>query len=149
MRFTVFVDINPPQLADYTIEMPLIPYPYTVRTYSLPSLYAGKLHALICRKWINRVKGRDFYDFIWYISRGQAVNVDHLKSRMVQSGHFDIDKKLDLVELKSILENRINEVDFNQAKEDVRPFIANPVELDIWSKDFFINLLKSIKVHQP
>ena len=113
------VDINPPAGASHTIETPLIPYPYTVRTYDLPSLFAGKLHALICRGWKDRVKGRDFYDFLWYVGLGHSVNLNHLKSRMVQSGHYEPDKPFTLNELNTLLSKRFHEVNFQQAKEDV------------------------------
>ena len=143
------VDINPPSLATYKIETLLIPYPYTVRTYDLPSLYAGKLHALICRGWKDRVKGRDFYDFIWYIGRGHCVNLEHLKCRMVQSGHYDSNLEFDLPALESILTKRFKEVDFRQAKQDVLPFISNPTELDIWSNEFFQSLIPKVKGGTP
>lgn len=140
------VDVNPPTGATHTIETPLIPYPYTVRTYDLPSLYAGKLHALICRGWKDRVKGRDFYDFIWYVGRGHSVNLEHLKSRMVQSGHYDPTTPFKLTELSTLLSKRFNDVNFKQAKDDVLPFIANPAELDMWSNEFFLSLIPKIKI---
>jgi predicted nucleotidyltransferase component of viral defense system len=143
------VDVNPPGVATHKMETPLIPYPYTVRTYDLPSLYAGKLHALICRNWKGRVKGRDFYDFIWYVGRGHRVNLEHFKSRMVQSGHFDSKLELDLPTLEEILAKRFSEVDFIQAKQDVLPFISNPAELDIWSNDFFLSLIPRVKRDIP
>jgi predicted nucleotidyltransferase component of viral defense system len=140
------VDVNPPSLSGHVIENPLIPYSYSVRTYDLPSLYAGKLHAVLCRGWENRVKGRDFYDFIWYISRNCKLNLAHLEARMIQSGHLT--DTLDLTLLKEMLNERFSQVDFNQAKLDVLPFILNPAELDVWSKDFFVNLISKVAISE-
>ena len=80
------VDINPPPYATYENKYGLMPSPYNVRLYDLPSLFAGKIHAVLCRAWKNRVKGRDLYDYVFYIARDAGVNLPHLKARLIDSG---------------------------------------------------------------
>jgi hypothetical protein len=62
------LDTTPPPLASTEVKTHLLPTPFQVRLYDLPSLFAGKLHAMLFRDWKSRVKGRDFYDFVWYIA---------------------------------------------------------------------------------
>ena len=122
-----------------------MPTPFQVRLYDLPSLFAGKLHALLFRKWKSRVKGRDFYDFIWYISRNVPINLAHLEARIIQGGCRERNK-LDLTTLQSLLNQRIESVDIHAAAEEVRPFLRDPRELTLWSENFFMDLVSRIKV---
>jgi len=145
VRVKLEVDTDPPPLAAYEVKTLLVPIPFQVKLFDLPCLFAGKLHALLCRKWKRRVKGRDFHDFIWYVGRQIACNLAHLQARMEQTGHWDPGKPLDLDELRKLLENRFAQVDFDQAKEDVRPFIKDTAELDLWSRDFFSSLTDQVQ----
>ncbi len=131
------LDINPPSGADFTVKYLLNPIPFSVRLYSEESLFAGKLHAILCRKWKTRVKGRDFYDYIWYLSRGTKINLLHMENRMKQSGHLEKEITLDRITLLELLDERFSGVDFRQAKQDVLPFIKNKSSLELWSADFF------------
>lgn len=131
------VDTMPPKLANYEIKYRLLPSPFAVKLYDKPSLFAGKLHALLCRSWKNRVKGRDFYDFIWYVSHKTSVNLPHLQKRMEQTGHWNSDKTLTIAKLKNLLKERFHSVNIEDAKRDVQSFIANRSILDLWSTDFF------------
>ena len=90
------IDTDPPPGAVFEVKTLLTPIPFSVRIFSKPSLFAGKMHAVLCRKWASRVKGRDYYDFVWFISQGIPCNLNHLKERMVQSGHFERSRKLDI-----------------------------------------------------
>lgn len=131
------VDTNPPELASYENKYRLLPSPFVVRLYDKPSLFAGKLHALLCRNWKSRVKGRDFYDYVWYVSQKTSVNLPHLQKRMEQTGHWDSGKELTMPQLKKMLEGRFHSVDFEAVKKDVLPFIADSSKLDLWSVEFF------------
>ena len=113
------VDTNPPELASYENKYRLLPSPFVVRLYDKPSLFAGKLHALLCRNWKSRVKGRDFYDFVWYVSQKTSVNLPHLQKRMEQTEHWNSGKELTMPQLKKMLEDRFHSVDFEAAKKDV------------------------------
>jgi len=146
IRIKLEIDTDPPAGADYGVETLLVPIPFQVKLFSLPCLFAGKLHAVLCRNWKARVKGRDFYDFVWYLGRNIPCDLAHLQKRMEQSGHWDQSKDLDLPTLKDQLGKRFDEVDFEQAKSDVRPFIRDDVELALWSPEFFRNLLDRVTV---
>lgn len=110
----------------------------------MPSLFAGKLHAVICRAWKTRVKGRDLYDYIFYLSRNVAVNMPHLKARLVDSGFIDKDFNLTCEALISMLNERFAAIDYEQAKQDVIPFIKDKTKLNIWSTEFFMEITKGL-----
>jgi len=115
----------------------LLPQPYAALLYDKSSLFAGKLHALLCRNWRHREKGRDFYDYLWYLSEGIPVNIWHLEARMRQSGHWTETGPLQIRTVQELLLRRFENLDFQQVKRDVVPFIAHPASLDIWSREFF------------
>ena len=139
------LDTTPPPLASTEVKTHLLPTPFQVRLYDLPSLFAGKLHALLFRDWKSRVKGRDFYDFVWYISRRVPVNLPHLEARIIQSegqqaGRFSVDA------VQMLLKDRIRSVDIAAAAEDVRPFLRDPRELQLWNEEFFMQLIPQMQV---
>lgn len=137
LRIKLEVDTQPPPDATFEMKYQLRPVPYAVRLYSPSSLFAGKMHALLCRSWKTRVKGRDFYDYVWFLSQSIPVSITHLSQRMKQTGHLADDAILTAEDLKSRLRKRFAAVDFGQAKKDVLPFIKNPNSLGLWSADFF------------
>lgn len=137
------VDINPPSFATFEHKYRLLPSPYQVKLYDMPSLFAGKLHAVICRAWKNRVKGRDLYDYIFYLSHNAAINMKHLKARLVDSEFIKEDFDFTYETLLSMLNDRFSVIDYKQAKEDVIPFIKDKSKLDLWSKEFFMEITKS------
>ncbi len=138
------VDTKPPAFAAFEYKHHLLPSPCQVKLYDMPSLFAGKLHAVICRSWKTRVKGRDLYDFIFYISRNTPVNMLHLKARLMGSGFIDKDFNLTRETLVSILNQRFSVIDYEQAKQDVVPFIKDRTKLDIWSMEFFTEIAKGL-----
>jgi len=146
LKIKLEVDTEPPPDAHYTVETLLVLIPFQVKLFTLPCLFAGKLHAVLCRNWKSRVKGRDFYDFIWYLGRDVPCDIEHLGQRMIQSGHLNGKDTWDLPSLKDRLEARFDEVDFDQAKQDVLPFIKDEDELALWSQDFFTSLLPRLRV---
>lgn len=139
------VDINPPVGATYETKFGLLPSPYQVRLYDMGSLFAGKIHACLCRNWKSRVKGRDFYDYIFFLSMGAKVNLDNLKAKLVQSNYIKEDFNLTIETLKELLNERFANMDFLQAKEDVLPFVRDKSKLDLWSKEFFIEITKKLQ----
>ena len=140
VRIRLDVDTDPPPLARYDVLTLLTPIPFQVRLFDLPCLFAGKLHALLCRDWMMRVKGRDFYDFVWYLGRRIRCDVRHLQARMEQTGHWQAGEDLDVARLRRLLTRRFEQVDFDQARNDVRPFIRDDAELDLWDRPFFQSL---------
>ena len=119
--------------------------PYEVKLYDVPSLFAGKIHAVICRAWQNRVKGRDLYDYVFYLARGSEANQKHLRERLLQTGHITEDTACSLDEIKQALHNRFNSIDFEQAKSDVEPFIRDTSVMALWSTDFFKQITDNLK----
>jgi hypothetical protein len=109
-------------------------------------LFAGKLHAVLCRNWKSRAKGRDLYDFVWYIAQKAPCNLEHLQHRMVQTGHWKMQELLTQHALLDLLRERFEIIDFESAKTEVRPFIKDPEELTLWSKEFFMQLSQQINV---
>ncbi len=145
IRVKFEIDVNPPKYATTEFKYRLQPNNYRVQLYDKSSLFAGKLHAVIARKWENRVKGRDFYDYVFYIANGIEVNLKHLESRLKQTKTIEEDYKLTLSSLKTLLFNRFEQVDFELAKKDVIPFIKDDSSLDLWSLDFFKSITKNLK----
>lgn len=138
------VDINPPDYATFETKFKLIPIPYSVLLYDKSSLFSGKLHAVICRAWTNRIKGRDFYDFIFYLKEGIPFNLKHLEARLKQTKHIDEDKIITLEDIKIMLNERFSTIDFELAKNDVRPFLKDDSVLDLWSEEFFRAITEDI-----
>lgn len=139
------VDINPPAGAGFENRYQMLPSPYAIKLYDQPSLFAGKIHAVICRSWQNRVKGRDLYDYIFYLSRNAAVNMKHLRARLVESKFLTEDAAFDINILKDILVARFDSIDYASAREDVRNFISDKASLDIWCPDFFKQITSNLR----
>lgn len=138
------VDTNPPAFASFENKYRLLPSPYQVKLYDMPSLFAGKVHAVICRTWKNRVKGRDLYDYIFYLSHRSKINLPHLKARLVDSGVLKDDDTFTIETLRTMLNERFEAIDYESAKQDVLPFITDANKLDLWSKEFFIDISKNL-----
>ena len=141
VKIKLEVDTDPPPLAEHDVETLLVPIPFQVRLFTPPCLFAGKLHAVLCRAWKGRVKGRDFYDLVWYLGREIPVHLAHLQARMEQTGPWTGRDPLTLEALRGRLSERFAEIDFEAAKSDVRPFIHDAEELALWSGEFFNGLL--------
>lgn len=139
------IDTDPP-LIDLPLESRLItvPVPFYVVTYAKADLFAGKMHAVLCRQWQKRIKGRDWYDLIWYIQKGIPVDLNHLQARMRQTKHLD-EIDLSAVELLKRLHDKIDQIDWSLAKADVEVFIADKSRLNIWSSAFFHDLVEHLK----
>jgi predicted nucleotidyltransferase component of viral defense system len=140
LKIKMEIDTHPPQGFNTQTEYILMPTPFSVRVYQKPDLFAGKIHALLCRPWQIRVKGRDWYDFIWYIQSNIPVHLNHLKMRLIQSGHWLPEDNLLLVDVKNLIFHKINNTDFNEAQKDIKPFIKRQEDIAVWSKEFFIHI---------
>ena len=115
------------------------------RCYTLPDLYAGKMHAFLFRNWKTRVKGRDWYDFEWYVRNNTLLNFNHLQKRTAQiNGICEEDFTTDI--FKKMLKERIEKTNIETVKNDVRPFLKNPSEINIWSAEYFSQLVDMIKI---
>ena len=139
------VDINPPVGANYEFKYKLLPSPHQIRLYDASSLFAGKIHAVLCRGWKNRVKGRDLYDYIFYLSKDINVNMDLIKNKLKESKIEGIDDTFNIEKLKEMLNNKFKLINFKDAKEDIIPFIEDKQSLELWSEDFFREITKKLR----
>lgn len=145
IKIKLELDTAPPPGSQYEVKTLLNPIPFSIKLFSRPDLFAGKIHAVLCRQWKSRVKGRDFYDLTWFIAQKIPCRIEHLKERMIQTRHWEKQENLDKNIVLQLLEEKFNRVDFDQAKQDVRPFLKDKQELELWSREFFFNLLAAIE----
>ena len=141
VKVKIELDTNPPLAFETEQKTLIMPYTFITRCFTLPDLYAGKMHALVYRAWQHRIKGRDWYDFEWYVRHNVPLHFTHLQERVWQFNHEEIGKETFLDKLKE----RLATSDINQVKTDVKPFLRNPKEMDIWSNDYFLQLAQMIK----
>lgn len=139
------VDINPPLGATYEMRYKLLPSPHQVKLYDKTSLFAGKIHAILCRNWNIRVKGRDLYDYVFFLANSVEVNIELIRNKLVASKYISETDTFNIDVLKDMLKSKFSEINYNDAKEDVLPFIRDTESLNIWSKDFFVNITEDLK----
>ena len=142
------IDTNPPPFATFENKYRLLPSSYQVKLYDMPSLFAGKLHAVICRSWKNRIKGRDLYDYVFYLANNATVNLSHLRARLEDTRIITKDSNFEFKDLLSMLKERFETIDFEQAKQDVLPFVADKTKLDLWGKDFFMDITHNLRQNE-
>ncbi len=152
VKIKLEVDTNPPLEFETANVIRLTPRPFSINAFTLPALYAGKMHAILCRAWSTRPKGRDWYDLVWYIANDIELDSIHLKSRLSQSckylekNNIQIPSELTKQTIKELLLQRIETLDIVKAKNDVQPFIKDIREIELWSKEFFVSVIENIKV---
>jgi len=139
------VDTNPPLKFETEEKLLLKPFSCFIKCFSLPDLFAGKMHALLFRKWKNRVKGRDWYDFEWYVTNSIELSLGHLSERAIQSGDIELGTDLNKNLLYSLMIEKINSLDLSMVKSEVYNFVEDQNQLDIWTKEYFLQLVKMIK----
>jgi predicted nucleotidyltransferase component of viral defense system len=140
IRIKFEIDTNPPLGFSTEEKLLLQPFSFYVKCFKVEDLYAGKMHALLFRKWKNRVKGRDWYDFEWYVKNGYALNLKHLETRAKESGSIEKNVLLNQNNFIKLLEDKIQTLDIDSAKLDIRRFIKDDRGLEIWSKEYFLDL---------
>ena len=140
IKIKIEVDTLPPLHFKTEQKLLILPFSFMTRCYTLPDLFAGKMHALVYRAWKNRVKGRDWYDFEWYVRHGIPLDFDHLAERILQFNHETIDRESFMI----LLKDKLASTNIEQVKKDVLPFIKHPEELNIWSNDYFLQLADMI-----
>lgn len=137
IRIKFEIDVNPPAYAGFERRYRLLPAPYEVNLYDAPSLFAGKVHAVICRSWKSRTKGRDLYDYVFYLSQGTGLNLRHLRERLLESEYIAPETPCTLDDVKRMLFERFDAIDYKSAKDDVLPFIKDASSVRLWSREFF------------
>lgn len=140
MKIKLEIDQEPAIGFANDLKYHLHPIPFTIKTMTLPSLFAGKMYALLCRTVRTNIKGRDWYDLVWFVKNNIPCELHYLKNKMVQTGHFDLSEVLDKKKVIDLLSEKIKEIDFSLAKRDVEPFLKNSRQKDelyLWSEAFF------------
>lgn len=140
------VDRDPPGGFGTETHFLLRPLPFSVRAYTLPDLLAGKMHAILFRRWRNRVKGRDWYDLVWFAANHPTLRLAHLEQRMRQSGDWTAPEALDEGEFRELLAQAVARLDVGQAVRDVEPFVRRPENLEVWSREFFLDVARRIQI---
>jgi len=145
IKIKIEVDTRPPLDFATEYKLLLLPFSFMARCYSLPDLYAGKMHAFLFRNWKTRVKGRDWYDFEFYVRNNVALNLNHLQKRVEQINNL-AEKDFTPEIFKQMLKERIEKTNIDAVKNDVRPFLKNPQEMEIWSTEYFLRLADMIRL---
>jgi hypothetical protein len=145
LKIKIEVDTVPPPGFETEEKLLIKPFSFYVKCFTLPYLFAGKMHALIYRKWKQNVKGRDWYDFEWYVRKGVPLNLDHFHERGKASGDLNEDK-LSAGDFRAILADRIEAVDMSAVKADIARFIPDNARLNIWSATYFKDLAAHLVV---
>jgi Uncharacterized conserved protein len=144
IKIKIEVDTQPPPDFSTEYKLLLLPFSFMTRCYSLSDLYAGKMHAFLFRNWKTRVKGRDWYDFEFYVRNNIPLNLNHLEKRIEQINNLCQNEFTPEV-FKKILKERIEKTNIEAVKNDVRPFLKNPQEMEIWSTKYFLQLADMIR----
>ena len=144
LKIKIEVDTDPPPGFSTENKFVLQPIPFSVRTFVLSDLFAGKMHAVLCRRWKSRVKGRDWYDLVWYAGNHPQLHLNHLEQRMIQSGDMKDDEKMTPEKFFTRTTEAVDSLDVNQARREVEPFVKDPESLRVWSREFFRDVIGRI-----
>lgn len=139
------IDIDNPSGGSTEIKYQLLPAPYEVRIFDESTLFAGKIHAVICRNYKNHVKGRDYYDYLFYVAKGTKINLDYLENKLKMTGIIDNTATLTIDMVKDLLKNKFINTDYKSAKDDVSTFINDSESLKLWSSTLFISTLDKLQ----
>jgi predicted nucleotidyltransferase component of viral defense system len=145
VKIKIEVDILPPLNFETENKLLLQPFSFNARCFTLPCLFAGKVHAFLFRNWKNRVKGRDWFDFEWYVQNKVPLNLSHFMARAKQFGDPSGEIK-DEKTLKFALAKRIRSTDINAVKGDIMPFLRNLQSVKIWDESYFLKLAQATTV---
>ena len=147
VKIKIEVDRQPPLGFETEEKLLLRPFSFYVKSFTRPSLFAGKMHALLFRKWKNRIKGRDWYDLEWYIRKGIPLDVRHFLARAKDTGDWT-ENTIKPEQILDLLREKIKSISIDQVKEDVVRFIPDPRVLDIWSPAYFLDLIEQLKFEE-
>jgi len=147
IKIKIEVDKHPPLGFDTEEKLLTQPFSFYVRCFTLPSLFAGKMHALLFRKWQNNVKGRDWYDMEWYIKKGVPLKLSHFLQRAIGSGDWQ-KKNITVDKFRQLLREKIDSVSMERVKDDIRRFIPDQDRIAIWSPKYFHDLSEKLKVEE-
>lgn len=144
------VDTNNPEGGRTETKYRMLPSPYEVKIFDEATLFANKIHAIICRNYNHHVKGRDYYDYLFNIGKGTAINLKYLENKLRNnSGILLGNEKLTIEKVKELLETIFKTIDYESAKEDVSNFISDKESINLWKKELFLSTIDSLKEMNP
>lgn len=146
IKIKVEIDTRPPRGAVEKVEYIDFPDDFQILAYDIPSLMSGKIHALLCRSY---TKGRDWYDFSWYVKNNYSPNLELLENALKQLGPWEgQDIQLSETFLKEALIQKVRSLNWEDVKVDVRKFLSplKAQSLDIWNAEFFESRVNKLKI---
>jgi len=147
IKIKIEIDKLPPPGFETEEKLLLRPFSFYVKCFSLPDLFAGKMHALLFRNWKQRVKGRDWYDLEWYIKKGVPIHLHHFLLRAKDSGDWT-DPTISNGQLTGLLKSKIENLDFNRVRDDIQRFIPDTKTIEIWSPQYFKDLVEKLVIKE-
>ena len=144
-------DIEPPLGFGTENKLLLEPIPFSVKVLAPESLFAGKFHALLEREWKQHAKGRDWYDLVFFVRNDIPVKLDYLSEKLKayheKSKSLGYNPNIPLSNKKAIsmLEQRIQQLDVESAKNEVYPFVEDKDQLSLWSQGFFLDIAHRVR----
>lgn len=140
------IDLDNPSGGVTEFKYKMLPAPYEVQIFDEPTLFASKIHAILCREYKHHVKGRDYYDYLFYIGKGSKFNIKYLENKLKNSGGKIGDSEtLTLEKVKELLKEKFETTNYESAKEDVTNFVNDKDGLKLWKKELFISTIDSLK----
>lgn len=138
------IDVDNPDGGTTEFRYRMLPAPYEIQIFDEATLFAGKIHAILCREYKNHVKGRDYYDYLFYVGKGVKFNLTYLENKLKKTGKIDSNVALTLTIVKDLLKDRFENTNFDLAKKDVSAFIDDLDSLKFWKKELFISSLNEL-----
>lgn len=145
MNIKFEVDVLPPLGYETEVKILLPPMTASVKTLKPSSLFAGKMHAVLFRKWKSRIKGRDFYDLLWYLGQNIPLKLSYLETKMREGQILSMDEKITETIVRDLLCEKIMSIDLESAQKDVVTFLCNPKEVQSWNQELFLQAIKKLR----
>jgi predicted nucleotidyltransferase component of viral defense system len=133
------IDTNPPRGGHIQNRIIQRLYTFNIAYFDLPSMFATKLHACFFRSY---VKGRDYYDFLWYMGNNVKPNFTLLNNAIAQT--HEKTPVIDEGNFKEFLLQGIEKVDFKAARKDVERFLEDKSELRLFDTELIKNSIESV-----
>lgn len=146
VRVKIDVDTDPSYGAKYEKYSMKYPLNYYLCVLDLPSMFAGKLGAVLTRRWGMREKGRDFYDYLWYVENEIPINMEYMRANLERAKVLSPDDEFNIDVLRDMLRKRFESADYASILSDVEKFIIGQKPPSHWGPETFIVTLPNLKV---